>query len=63
MDDKNKNKMNNSLTKQLLTSLEHQIRDFIKPVYRLNQRYQRQPFGRMTSVHVLDNKEFDKQSR
>lgn len=45
-------------TKQFLGKLEQRVWELIKPIYRLNQRYQRQPFGRMTSVHVLDEKEF-----
>jgi hypothetical protein len=41
--------MTESKTKQFLERCEEQIWNLLKPVGAMNQMYQRQPFGRMTS--------------
>jgi hypothetical protein len=45
---------------KILETLEGGIWKLIKEVSRLNQLYQRRPFGRMTSMAVMAQKEFIK---
>lgn len=50
--------MTESKNKNLIKQLEDRVWEFIKPVFRLGQLYQRQQFGRLTSVRVMQQKEF-----
>ena len=48
-----KTEMTDFKTKQILAKLERIVKEITKPVYHLNQMYQQQPFGRMTSLNAL----------
>jgi hypothetical protein len=50
--------MTKSKIKKLINELETRVWESIKQIFQLEQLYQRQPFGRMTAVKVMQQKEF-----
>jgi len=52
-DDKKEKTMKNLKIKLFMWRLENRFWKFFRPVFILNQMYQRQTFGRMTSVSAL----------
>jgi len=52
-DDKKEKTMKNLKIKLFMWRLENRFWKFFRPVFILNQMYQRQPFGRLTSVSAI----------